>query len=142
MSIEGRAYDEDHHDKIAVEALRQRIHDLPGGKRARYAMLLQQAIQAGRSFSLSENKSHRRFEIARGLVLLLEDNQYDDGLVIGLCSDITFQQYKKPGEALANLDCAQAQQFAYACQGIKAGTLELVYNPKTNTTHKKEDSNV
>lgn len=142
MSFEGRAYDVEHYDKIAIEILRGRISNLSGPNRARYAMLLQQAKQAGGSFSLSEQKTHRRFEIARGLVLLLEDNQYDDGLVIGLCSDITSKQYNKPGEALANLDCAQAEAFAYACQRIKAGTIQLAYNPKTNNTHMKEDSNV
>jgi hypothetical protein len=141
-TIEGRAYDVEHYDKIAIEILRGRIAKLPGPDRARYATLLEQAKQAGRSFSMSEQKTHRRFEIARGLVLLLEDNQYDEGLVIGLCSDITSKQYNKPGEGLANLDCAQAEAFAYACQQIKAGTIQLVYNPKTNNTHMKEDSNV
>jgi len=142
MSKEGRAYDNEHYDKIAVEILRGRISNLPGPKRARYATLLEQAKQAGGSFSLSEKKTHRRFEIARGIILLLEDNQYDEGLVIGLCSDITSKQYKKPGEALADLDCAQAEAFAFACQRIKAGSIQLEYNPKTQNTHMKEDSNV
>ena len=59
-----------------------------------------------------------------------------------LQGSLTSKQYNKPGEALANLDCAQAEAFAYACQQIKAGTIQLAYNPKTNNTHMKEDSNV
>jgi hypothetical protein len=82
MSIEGRAYDVEHYDKIAVEILRGRISNLPGPDRARYATLLEQARQAGGSFSLSEQKTHRRFEIARGLVLLLEDNQSKFGTLV------------------------------------------------------------
>jgi hypothetical protein len=141
-TIEGRDYNLDRIDRSAIEYLRERITKLPEQKRAQYSKLLQQARDEGRSFSMSEHQSHRRFEIARGLILLLEDDQYDDGLVIGLCSDITSKQYSKPGEALANLHSKQAEAFARACQRIKAGSIQLVYNPKTDNTHMKENSNV
>jgi hypothetical protein len=96
------------------------------------ATVITQAELAGRSISLKETKSHRRYEIARGLFLLFDSGNFDEDLVKDICSQITMQKYTKPGEALANLDWKQAERFANACHGIARDTLNLIYIPETN----------
>jgi hypothetical protein len=130
-SIEGREMT-DPADVQAVNYIRQRLNDIQGADRARFAMLITQAEIAGRSISLKETKSHRRFEIARGLFLLFDSGQFDEDLVKDICSQITSQKYHKPGEALACLDVKQAQRFANACHGIARDLLNLIYIPETN----------
>jgi hypothetical protein len=138
-AIEGREMTA-HADVQAVNYIRQRLNDIQGADRARMAMLITQAELAGRSISLKETKSHRRFEIARGLFLLFDSGQFDEDLVKDICSQITSQKYSKPGEALANLDVKQAQRFADACHGIARDLLNLIYIPETNQFHIEEQA--
>jgi hypothetical protein len=135
--IEGRDLDQPGDDQ-AVTYIRERLNSIQGANRARMAMLITQAELAGRSISLKETKSLRRFEIARGLFLLFDSGNFDEELVMDVCSQITMQKYSKPGEALANLDVKQAQRFANACHGIARDTLNLIYIPETNTFHIEE----
>ena len=67
-AIEGRDLDQPGDDQ-AVTYIRERLNSIQGADRARMAMLITQAEIAGRSISLKETKSLRRFEIARGLFL-------------------------------------------------------------------------
>lgn len=136
-AVEGRELDQPGDDQ-AVTYLRERLNSIQGANRARMAMLITQAELAGRSISLKETKSLRRFEIARGLFLLFDSGQFDEDLVMSVCSQITMQKYTKPGEALANLDVKQAQRFANACYGIARDLLNLIYIPETNTFHIEE----
>jgi hypothetical protein len=136
-AIEGREMT-DPADVQAVNYIRQRLNDIQGADRARMAMLITQADLAGRSISLKETKSLRRFEIARGLFLLFDSGQFDEDLVKDICFQITSQKYSKPGEALANLDVKQAQRFANACHGIARDLLNLIYIPETNQFHIEE----
>ena len=138
-AVEGREMT-DHADAQAVNYIRQRLNDIQGADRARMAMLITQADFAGRSISLKETKSLRRFEIARGLFLLFDSGQFDEDLVKDICSQITSQKYTKPGEALANLDVKQAQRFANACHGIARDLLNLIYIPETNQFHIEEQA--
>ena len=138
-AVEGREMT-DHADAQAVNYIRQRLNDIQGADRARMAMLITQADFAGRSISLKETKSLRRFEIARGLFLLFDSGQFDEDLVKDICSQITMQKYTKPGEALANLDVKQAQRFANACHGIARDLLNLIYIPETNQFHIEEQA--
>jgi len=63
-AIEGRDLDQPGDDQ-AVTYIRERLNGIQGADRARMAMLITQAELAGRSISLKETKSLRRFEIAR-----------------------------------------------------------------------------
>ena len=137
-AIEGRELTEPG-DEQAVTYLRERLNSIQGADRARMAMVITQADIAGRSISLKETKSLRRFEIARGLFLLFDSGQFDEDLVKDICSQITSQKYSKPGEALANLDVKQAQRFANACHGIARDLLNLIYIPETNKFHITEE---
>lgn len=130
--IEGTIYEVQHHEMTALRHIRQTIEGLPSQTRQKYIDLIIESASAGRSIGLHAVKSHRRIDIATGILCLMLDQQYDAELVMGICSHITKQQYTKAGEALANLDHRQAKQFKTVCQRIKEDDLHLIYNPKSN----------
>lgn len=138
--IEGRMMTDDIHDSHALEHLRDRIKALHGPDRARFAEMVEASKLAGRSFAASETPSHRRFEIARGLLLLLEDEQFDRDLITDLCRFVTGKQYKKAGAALADLNSGQAAQFSDLCRLLCEDRLALSYNPQTNQFQVEENS--
>ncbi len=131
--IEGRAYDVTNDDIQAINFIKTQIQSLDHERRNEYATLLIDAQSAKRNINLSANKSHRRFEIARGILLLMQDGQFDRDLVKGICSHITKQQYLKAGEALGHLNAQQAEQFAQICYGITADQVTIQYIPEQNT---------
>ena len=136
--IEGRAYDVLKEDIQALTYIKQQIQALDHDARNEYSTLLIDAQSAKRNINLSANKSHRRYELARGIILLMQDGQYDRDLVKGICSHITKQQYLKAGEALGHLDVKQAEQFAQICYGITADHVKLTYIPEQNTFSVRE----
>ena len=131
--IEGRAYDVTNDDIQAINFIKTQIQSLDHERRNEYATLLIDAQSAKRNINLSANKSHRRFEIARGILLLMQDGQFDRDLVKGICSHITKQEYLKAGEALGHLNAQQAEQFAQICYGITADQVTIQYIPEQNT---------
>ena len=131
--IEGRAYDVTNDDIQAINFIKTQIQSLDHERRNEYATLLIDAQSAKRNINLSANNSHRRFEIARGILLLMQDGQFDRDLVKGICSHITKQQYLKAGEALGHLNAKQAEQFAQICYGITADQVKIQYIPEQNT---------
>ena len=131
--IEGRAYDVTNDDIQAINFIKTQIQSLDHERRNEYATLLIDAQSAKRNINLSAKKSHRRFEIARGILLLMQDGQFDRDLVKGICSHITKQQYLKAGEALGHLNAQQAEQFAQICYGITADQVKIQYIPEQNT---------
>jgi len=136
--IEGRAYDVTNEDIQAINYIKTQIQSLDHERRNEYATLLIDAQSAKRNINLSANKSHRRFEIARGILLLMQDGQFDRDLVKGICSHITKQQYRKAGEALGHLNAQQAEQFAQICYGITADQVKIQYIPEQNTFRVQE----
>jgi molybdenum cofactor biosynthesis enzyme len=131
--IEGRAYDVTNEDIQAINYIKTQIQSLDHERRNEYATLLIDAQSAKRNINLSANKSHRRYEIARGILLLMQDGQFDRDLVKGICSHITKQEYLKAGEALGHLNAQQAEQFAQICYGITADQVTIQYIPEQNT---------
>ena len=138
--IEGRAYDVTNEDIQAINYIKTQIQSLDHERRNEYATLLIDAQSAKRNINLSANKSHRRFEIARGILLLMQDGQFDRDLVKGICSHITKQEYLKAGEPLGHLNAQQAEQFAQICYGITADQVTIQYIPEQNTFRVQEES--
>jgi molybdenum cofactor biosynthesis enzyme len=136
--IEGRAYDQLPEDILAINYIKTQIQALDHERRNEYATLLIDAQSAKRNINLSANKSHRRYEIARGILLLMQDGQFDRDLVKGICSHITKQQYLKAGEALGHLNAAQAELFAQICYGITVDQVTIQYIPEQNTFRVQE----
>ena len=130
--IEGRPMTTDTADQQGMAQLKQQINNLVGPDRARFAEMVEASKIAGRSFAASETPSHRRFEIARGILLLVEDKQFDRDLITSLCRFVTGKQYQKAGEGLADLNWEQAAQFAECCYMLTHDLLELSYNPNIN----------
>lgn len=137
--VEGRMMDVDFADIKGMEALTNHFNNLIGMQRAHLGKLTEQSMLAGRSISLRELKSHRRFEIGRGIILLINDEQYDEELVMSICSHITGQQYKRAGQGLADLRHNQAQRFADICLWITVDAITLEYNSQTQRFLFKEN---
>ena len=131
--IEGRTYDVRNEDIQAINYIKTQIQSLDHERRNEYATLLIDAQSSKRNINLSANKSHRRYEIARGILLLMQDGQFDRDLVKGICSHITNDTYTKAGEALGHLNATQAEQFAQICYGITADQVKIQYIPEQNT---------
>ena len=136
--IEGRAYDVLREDIQAINYIKTQIQSLDHERRNEYATLLIDAQSAKRNINLSANKSHRRYEIARGIILLMQDGQFDRDLVKGICSHITNETYTKAGEALGHLNVKQAQHFADICYGIKKDQVIIQYIPEQNSFRVQE----
>jgi hypothetical protein len=130
--IEGRPMTTDTADQQGMAQLKQQINNLVGPDRARFAEMVEASKIAGRSFAASETPSHRRFEIARGILLLIEDGQFDRDLITSLCRFVTGNEYNKAGEGLAHLDWKQAAAFAECCHLLTVNQLDLSYNPNIN----------
>jgi hypothetical protein len=131
-TIEGRSMIDDHSDQLAMKHLKQRLNQLAGPDRARFAEMVEASKIFGRSFAASETPSHRRFEIARGILLLIEDGQFDRELITSLCQFVTGNEYNKAGEGLADLNWKQAAQFAECCFMLTHELLDISYNPNIN----------
>jgi hypothetical protein len=131
-TIEGRSMTEDPSDIQGMTHLKERINALAGPDRARFAEMVEASKIAGRSFAASETKSHRRFEIARGILLLIEDKQFDRELITSICQFVTGKQYKKAGQGLADLNWQQAASFAECCFLLTHDAINLTYNPSIN----------
>ena len=137
-TFEGRAYDHFPEDIQALDYIKTQIQSLDHERRNEYATLLIDAQSAKRNINLSANKSHRRYEIARGILLLMQDGQFDRDLVKGICSHITKETYQKAGEALGHLDVNQAELFAQICYGITVDQVTIQYIPEQNTFRVQE----
>ena len=136
--IEGRAYEVRSEDIQALNYIKTQIQSLDHERRNDYSTLLIDAQSAKRNINLSANKSHRRYEIARGILLLMQDGQFDRDLVKGICSHITKETYLKAGEALGHLNAAQAELFAQICYGITVDQVTIQYIPEQNTFRVQE----
>lgn len=139
-TIEGRIMTDNPTDLAGMAHLKERINALVGLDRARFAEMVEVSKIHGRSFAASEQPSHRRFEIARGILHLIEDKQFDKELITAICRFVTGKQYKKAGEGLADLDWNQAASFAECCQLLTQDRLNLSYNPSTNQFQIQENS--
>jgi len=138
--IEGRDMADNPADQQAMTNLKQRINQLIGPDRARFAEMVEASKIAGRSFAASATPSHRRYEIARGILLLIEDEQFDRDLITSLCQFVTGNEYQKAGQALADLDWKQAAAFAECCFMLTIDTLGVAYNPNINQFQIQEKS--
>jgi hypothetical protein len=130
--IEGRLMTVETVDQQSLNHLKQRLNNLVGPDRARFAEMVEASKIAGRSFAASETPSHRRFQIARGILLLIEDEQFDRDLIASLCRFVTGNEYQKAGQGLADLNAEQAAAFAECCYMLTVDRLGLSYNPNIN----------
>ena len=136
--IEGRAYDVNSEDILALNYIKKQIQSLDHKLRNEYSQLLIDAQSARKNLNLHAVKSHRRYEVARGIILLMQNGQFDRDLVKGICSHITKETYQKAGEALGHLNAAQAELFAQICYGITVDQVTIQYIPEQNTFRVQE----
>ena len=117
----------------AVEHLRSRINQLRGRDRARFAEALQRAESAGRGFTMTETFSRRNYELARGILFLVEGGNFDVDLIRDLAGIASGNTYNNADQALARMDTEEATAFANLCVMLNYEQIELSYDPHSNT---------
>lgn len=117
----------------AINHLRQRINQLRGRDRARFAEALQRAETAGRGFTMSETFSRRNYELARGTLFLIEGGNFDVDLIRDLAGIASGRAFNNADHALAHMDTDEATAFANLCVMLNYDQIELSYDPHSNT---------
>lgn len=112
-----------------LTALTARYEALDAGAQEWIGSLVRQARDAKVPFAVSMRSSMRRFEIARGLMLLADDGGDDVvralvHLVTG--TDAVLFANVTPGAAVGSLSAAEAVTFARHCEAFTAGRLAAV----------------
>ena len=87
----------------------------------------------GHSISLDSLKSHRRYQIGRGLVDLIMSDNCDELLITSLCHSIQGVLFKTAGGAIGHLDAECAEQFAVICRAIRWDEQDIVWNTSTDS---------
>ncbi|QQS25176.1 MAG: hypothetical protein IPM43_01930 [Actinomycetota bacterium] len=110
-----------------AEAMKARFERLAPNQQAVFRELVVQATNAGVPIHMSQARTVRRYEIARGLLPLLEAG-WDDEVVRALAakamsSDAPMLTAVALGHAVGALDATSAAQFARLCDDYVAGRL-------------------
>jgi hypothetical protein len=115
---------------LDYETLKQRYQSVAVDVRAgQYARYVRQAQQAGVSFHLAERRTVRRYEIARGLLILAEANSLDDDTIRALtchpnlADETAWFPAVTVGHLVGSLDAGQALIFSRRCDALVGGQL-------------------
>jgi hypothetical protein len=106
-TFEGRTYDTGV-DRTCVLQLQTDFDTLRPHQRAMVKKIATECTEYGHSISLDQLKSHRRYQIGRGLVDLIMSDNCDELLITSLCHSIQGVLFKTAGGAIGHLD-AHAQ---------------------------------
>jgi len=126
-------------DLAAIDHLRQRINALQERNRSRFAEALERAEKAGRGFKQQEQFSRRNYELARGILFLIEGGNFDVDLIRDLAGIASGTTYGDAGQALAKMTTDEAEAFANLCVMLNYGQCDLTYDPHSNTFHISPD---
>lgn len=114
-------------DDATADAMKVRFGQLTDDQRNTFKQVASEAINAGVSFHMSQARTVRRFEIARGLLTVLEagwDEEVVRALVANaMSSDAPLFPAVTVGHAVGALDAASAAQFARLAGDYAAGRL-------------------
>lgn len=117
----------------AIDHLRSRINQLRNRKRSQFAEALERARRGGRTFTMTETFSRRNYELARGILFLVEGGNFDVDLIRDLAGIASGNTYSSADEALARMDTEEATAFANLCVMLNYEQIELSYDPHSNT---------
>lgn len=117
-------------EAAGVTELRKQFDRLTQTNKNKLFNLVQSSTDAKGSISLSTQKTQRRFDIARGVIALIEDEQYDNDLIIAICNKIGVKNAATAGAAVAKLDATHAATFAGICYDITYGAYQVAYTEK------------
>ncbi len=131
-TFEGRTYDTGV-DRTCVLQLQTDFDTLRPHQRAMVQKIATECSAFGHSISLDQLKSHRRYQIGRGLVDLIMSDNCDELLITSLCHSIQGVLFKTAGGAIGHLDAESAEQFATACRSIRWDELDIVWNTATDS---------
>jgi hypothetical protein len=130
--FEGRTYDTGV-DRTCVLQLQTDFDSLRPHQRAMLKKIATECNEYGHSISLDQLKSHRRYQIGRGLVDLIMSDNCDELLITSLCHLIQGVLFKTAGGAVGHLDAACAEQFAVLCRAIRWDEQDIVWNISTDS---------
>jgi len=131
-TFEGRTYDTGV-DRTCVLQLQSDFDSLRPHQRAMLKKIATECNEYGHSISLDQLKSHRRYQIGRGLVDLIMSDNCDELLITSLCHSIQGVLFKTAGGAIGHLDAACAEQFAVLCRAIRWDDQDIVWNTSTDS---------
>lgn len=117
----------------AIDHLRSRINQLRNRKRSQFAEALERAQRGGRTFTMTETFSRRNYELARGILFLVEGGNFDVDLIRDLAGIASGNTYNNADEALARMDTEEATAFANLCVMLNYEQIELSYDPHSKT---------
>lgn len=117
----------------AIDHLRSRINQLRNRKRSQFAEALERAKRGGRTFTMTETFSRRNYELARGILFLVEGGNFDVDLIRDLAGIASGNTYNNADQALARMDTEEATAFANLCVMLNYEQIELSYDPHSNT---------
>ena len=84
---------------------------------------------------MTETFSRRNYELARGILFLVEGGNFDVDLIRDLAGIASGNTYNNADEALARMDTEEATAFANLCVMLNYEQIELSYDPHSNTFH-------
>ena len=131
-TFEGRTYDTGV-DRTCVLQLQTDFDSLRPHQRAMLKKIATECNEYGHSISLDQLKSHRRYQIGRGLVDLIMSDNCDELLITSLCHSIQGVLFKTAGGAIGHLDASCAEQFAVMCRAIRWDEQDIVWNTSTDS---------
>jgi hypothetical protein len=117
-------------------ALRRHYEALPKAVLdACYTPVVEDAMRNRVSFHLSKARTVRRYEIARGLVVLAQHDTLDEDTLRGLLAaedllgEVAEFPAVTPGHLVGSLDAERAALFAQRCHALVDGALVTTYRP-------------
>ena len=131
-TFEGRTYATGV-DRSCVLQLQSEFDCLRPHQRAMMKKIATECNEYGHSISLDQLKSHRRYQIGRGLVDLILSDNCDELLITSLCHSIQGVLFKSAGGAIGHLDAIEAEQFAKFCSRIRWDEQDIVWNTSTDS---------
>jgi hypothetical protein len=125
-TFEGRLY-EVGADRTSVLQLQTDFDSLRPHQRAMVKKIATECNEFGHSISLDSLKSHRRYQIGRGLIDLILSDNCDELLITSLCHSILGVLFKSAGGAVGHLNADEAEQFAVYCRAIRWDEQDIVW---------------
>lgn len=142
-NTEGRPMGSAADDATRLADIRRRIGNLPSHLGDRYRQLMADCSRAGQPISLKDNPTEKRYDVARGILHLMEADCYDPDLVAAIIGHVTGNSIRTAAHGIAHLEPRHTAGFAWMCGLIANGDAAFGYDPTTDRFFiKEETSNV
>lgn len=139
-NVEGRIMGSVEGDAELLADIRRRIGNLDQDDQTKYRLLMAACQSAGQSISLKDKPTEKRYDIARGILSLLEAGCYDPDLVPAICGKVTGTRKPDAGRAIRDLEPRHTAGFAWICGLVANGTIGIRYDTTTDKFNLEEET--